>query len=93
MRQRKNPHQRIQEFILTNRGTVGTPKLFALATGMDVDSAQIVLWDLERGLNPLVIEKPSGSGIWGYNPGYRHHRQDPLPAQSPATPVLAAAAA
>jgi|GEM_PF-4734617 len=80
MKQPKNPHQLIKQFVLANRGVFGTPELFALATGLDKETAQIVLWDLGRGANPVVREKPVGSGIWAYNPDHRHDRSEPLMA-------------
>lgn len=74
MKHRKSPVQRLEEFILTNRGTTGTPRLFALATGLEVEVVDAVLQTIE---NRVVIQlRP---GIWGYNPAYRHERQ-PVPA-------------
>ena len=72
----KTPHQRLEEFVRTNRGAFGTPRLFALATGMDDETAEIVLLDLAEGENPLVVE--AAPGVWAYNPGYTPGRPTTL---------------
>ena len=81
MKQGESPHQRLEKFIRANRGVCGRPRLFALATGMDEDTTEIVLLDLAEGENPLVIEAPDG--VWAYNPEYRPVRPTKVSATEP----------
>lgn len=87
---RKSPYERIQQFILVNPKAIGNALAFARWAGMgdEADVAQIVLWDFAEGPNPLVIEKPVGSGFYRYNPAYRNDEPelsspDPLTTSEP----------